>query len=375
MTLVTDQIAGFPSSVTKALLPPAVFYSTKPKSNRKSYLVMKPIISFALLGALFAVGAANAAVTDPVGYVTLGDTTAGQPSIKAQTDIVASIPLDQASVFAGTVASVAGNIITISGTPALGSFTGTPHVAKIEGGAKSGLVSLITANDATTVTVTVPTGDSLAGIVAGDAITIRPAWTLLKLATGNTLPAGTQLLAFGGSTPGINLASDAAYEWDGTAWTDLNSFDLANNVVLFTGESFVIRNGTNTPVTSFVVTGEVPTSNSRVVVSKLAAGVGQDNRLAYVSPVSEVIGVSGLGAALVSGDQLLVFNNGSAGINKAASSVIEWDGSAWTDLDTFDNVTNTFSLVGGNGYVIRKGSAAAVSDVVWSDAPTYVPTL
>ncbi|MGB6220888.1 hypothetical protein [Haloferula sp.] len=47
-----------------------VFSSTSSDSKLKTYNVMKPIIPFALLGALFAVGA-NAAVTDPVGYVTI----------------------------------------------------------------------------------------------------------------------------------------------------------------------------------------------------------------------------------------------------------------------------------------------------------------
>jgi len=328
-----------------------------------------------LLAALLAVGAAHAAATDPVGYVSLGDTTVGQPAVKANTDVTVAIPLDKPAAFAGTVASVAGNVITISGTPALGTFTGTPpYIAKLESGAKGGLNGLITANTANTVTIAVPPGDSLTGVLAGDAITIRPAWTV-KGALGSAVPAGTQLLGFSGVTPGINLAADIVFEWDGANWIDTNSFDPADNAVLYTGESFVVRNPTGTPISSLVISGEVPTSNSRVIISKFNPGVGQDNRVAFVSPVGEVIGSSGLSGISAAGDQILIFNNNSAGINKASSNVIEYDGSAWIDTNSFDDVTTTFQLVGGNGYVLRRVGAAPVGDTFWSNQPDYVTNL
>lgn len=335
---------------------------------------MKPIIPSTLLAALLAVGAAHAAATDPVGYVSLGDTTVGQPAIKAHTDVAVAIPLDKPAAFAGTVASVAGNVITISGTPALGSFTSAAHMAKLESGTKSGLNGLITANTANTVTIAVPAGDSLTGVVAGDAISIRPAWTVLAT-FGSTLPVGTQILAFSGNTPGINLAADIAYEWDGSNWLDSFTFDVADTAVLYTGESFIVRNPSNTPIASLVVSGEVPTSKSRIVVSNLAPGTGQDNRLSYVSPVNEIIGQSGLTAISSVGDQILVFNNNSAGLNKAASFIAEWDGSVWFDAFTFDDITNTFALVGGQGYVLRRASTAPGGDTIWADQPEYVGSL
>ncbi len=336
---------------------------------------MKPIIPSTLLAALLAVGAAHAAATDPVGYVSLGDTTAGQPAIKPNTDVAVAIPLDKPAAFAGTVASVAGNVITISGTPALGSFTATPNIAKLESGAKTGLNGLITANTANTVTITVPTGDSLTGVIAGDAISLRPAWTVVGT-FGTTLPAGTQILGFSGNTPGINLASDLVYEFDGSNWVDAIFGDTVDNNVFYTGESFVIRNNAATPIASLVVSGEVPTTNSRVIVSRFAgAPNGQDNRVAYVSPVNETIGDSHLGAISTPGDQILAFNNNAAGINKSSSTIVEWDGADWVDAIFGDTVTNTFNLVGGQGYVLRRAAAAPVGDTIWADQPSYVGSL
>lgn len=340
---------------------------------------MKPIIPFALLGALLAVGAADAAATDPVGYITLGDPTG--PSIKANTDVSASIPLLRAPLFAGTVASVSGSEITITGaaftaSPAAGSFapsSGKPYLIQIGNGgsnAKAGLIALITSNTATAVTVSVQAGDSLAGIVSGDPITIRESWTVANLFESNPVPAGTQVLGFSGAVPGINLAADLIYEFDGTGWVDTNSFSSADNVAIFPNESFVIRNASASPITSLVITGEVNTSNSRTVLP--ASGVTQDIAFSFFGSVGEVIGTSGLGAISTAGDQILLSDNSLAGQNKAASTIIEFDGSAWIDTNSFEDVSATFKFEPGVGYFLR---AAASGDRVHSNLPDYVPGL
>ncbi|MDB6079513.1 MAG: hypothetical protein JWO82_3260, partial [Akkermansiaceae bacterium] len=141
---------------------------------------MKSIYPYALLGALFAVGAASAATTTttPVGYVSLGDTTAGQPAVKANTDSIISIPLARESDFTGTAASVAGNVVTIAGTPAWTAtqFTATPYYFVVTGGAQQGLIGLVTANTTNTVTVSTVAG-SLAGVDATSTVVLTKAWT------------------------------------------------------------------------------------------------------------------------------------------------------------------------------------------------------
>ena len=337
---------------------------------------MKTYIPYSLLLAGAASGlalGAETAYTTPVGYVSLGDTTVGQPAVKANTDVLVSIPLNRSSVFQGVSASIVGNMITFTGT-SFGSFTATPHVIKIETGVKSGLSALISANSNTSVTVALPAGESLTGVTTLDSISIRPAWTLLST-LGATLPAGTQVLSYSGIASGINLGADLIYEFDGTNWLDGFTFGIADNVVLYPGESFIVRNNSASPIASMVLSGEVPKSRSRVIVSNLAPGTGQDNFVTYVSPVNENIGASSLGSVSTAGDQVFEFDNGLAGINKSASSIVEWDGVNWLDGFTFGIVDATFSFQGGKGYIVRRASGAPGGDTTWSDQTTYFPSL
>ncbi len=332
---------------------------------------MKPYIPYSILAAALACGMAQAVTsyTTPVGYVSLGDTTVGQPAIKANTDVLVSLPLDRAPVFQGVSSSISGSTINFTGT-SFGDLTTTPHVAKIEGGTKSGLTGLITVNTGTSITVQLPTGESLTGVTASNGISIRPAWTLAT-AFGTTLPAGTQLLAFSGTSSGINLSADLLYEFDGTDWLDGFTFDPANNVVVYPGESIFVRNNSASAITSLVVTGEVSTSNSRVLISNLAPGTGQDNYISFISPVDEAIGLSALGSIATPGDQVFEFDNNAAGINKSASYIVEWDGTNWLDGFTFDIVDTTFNFQGGKGYIVRRSAGAPGGDTVWSNLATY----
>ena len=336
---------------------------------------MKNILPF-LFGAVLLPIAAQAVTTTSniVGYVSIGDTTVGQPSVKANTDVFVSIPLDRSTAFAGTVASVAGNVITLSGTPGLGTYSDptNPHWIKMQNGAKSGLIALITANDASSVTVSAPVGDPLSGIVPGDKISIDEAWTVLEV-MGTSVPPLTQVLGFSGSFTGQNPAADLIYEFDGTNWIDTNSFEIADNTVLFPSETFIIRNQSASPITGLVITGQVPLAYQRTVVA--SSGTGTDNLSSYFGAVGEVIGTSGLSAIANALDQILAFNNNAAGQNKAATSIIEYDGAAWIDTNSFEDVTNTFKLESGVGYIFRRANTSPAGDAIWTDQPDYVSGL
>jgi len=305
--------------------------------------------------------------------VSLGDTTPGQPAVKANTEVRISIPLDRESVFSGTVSSVSGSVITISGTPNLASLIAEPHVIKIQDGSAEGLVALVTANTTNSVTVSLQAGDSLTGVGSGTSIAIQKAWTVSTFLSGGSIPVGAQLFAFSGSTAGILIAPDLIFEYDGANWVDTNSFESADNVVLYPGEGYVLRNPTATPIESLAVSGVVPTSNSRVIIPNLAPGVGQDVPFGFLSPIDEIVGVSGLGFTV--GDQILSFNNSTAGIVKAPTAILEYDGADWVDTDSFEAVTTTFPLVGGASYVYRRAAAAPGGDIVWSNEQSYIPSL
>ena len=335
---------------------------------------MKTYLSYSLILAAAASGMASGAetaYTAPVGYVGLGN-TAGI-AIPAKTDMSVAIPLDQPSLWAGTVASVSGNVITLTGTT---GFTlnqwvsaATPYVAKITSGAKSGQMALITASNATTLTVAFQNTDSLASIVSGDRVTISLAWTIKNFFAGNTLPDNIEFSLWEGVAFGTDNAPDKVYYYFGGSWYDSSNDVVSDSVVLYPNEGFKLRNTTNTGIAKITVTGQVPVSNSRVF-SRGAAGA-QDTRISCFSPVDEPIATSGLGAA--DNDQLLVWSVLQTGTDNAPAAVYYKFGSAWYDSANDADVTATLKLKAGLGYVYR--AAAGTASSTSSNLPDYVPSL
>jgi hypothetical protein len=272
-------------------------------------------------------------------------------------------------VHAGTVSSVSGNVITLSGSPGLGNLTSVPHTLNITSGTGIGIVALITANTANTVTVSVASGDSLTGVVSPNTITISPSWTVLSF-LGNAMPVGATLFTYPASGP-RNSSAEGVYEWNGTNWIDnVNTGESADNDALYPGETFVLRNPTNTPITSFVISGEVPMANSRIVVGANGAA-GGDKAISFFSPVNQPIGTSGLTAFAQNGDTVYGFNNNSSGRNKSATSVHEFIDGNWIDQVNTGEPDNTFSLGAGQGFIFRRPGAR--SQVVWNSPQAYLP--
>jgi uncharacterized protein (TIGR02597 family) len=343
---------------------------------------MKPLYStiLALLAAASGAFAQTSASTTPVGYVSLGNT--GGTALPNNTDITIAVPLQNPSAWTGLVSSVdAGTgVVTLSGSP---GFTtnqwvpgagNDPYVLTVQSGSNSGLVGLITANDAGAVTVSLPSGESLTGIVSNDTVSIRKAVTPSSLLAGNTLPSGIQLLIFDG-TSGQNPAFSNSFSYDSGSWTDDTTLDDVTHSLLYPGEGLGLRNQSGTDISNLTVSGEVPTSNNRSVFTVTSGTVGQDLFFSYFSPVGEIIGSSGLSSLVSSGDQLLEFDNTATGINKAFSNSYSYDSGTWTDDTTLDDVTNTLVLKGGVAYALRLQAGATNGSYVWSDQPSYVSTL
>jgi uncharacterized protein (TIGR02597 family) len=337
---------------------------------------MKTKISYSLLAAAMACGMAQGqttAYTTPVGYVTLGDTTIGQPSVKGNTDVLLTATLERPAVFAGLVSGVTGGVtIDIQGTPGLtASIVATPHVAKITSGSKAGFYALIASNDTDSVTVTLPTGQSLSGVVSGDKVEIRPAWTASSFFAGSNLPADTELYQFSGVSPGINVASDFIYVYDGTSWLDAGTGDPVDPVI-YPGEQFVLRNVAAAPIPALVVSGEVPRLGVTNVITNFGPGQ-QDLPFGVLSPVNQTLAQAGLISVASADDELNIYDNSLAGINKAASILLVFDGVDWLDAGTGDPVGPAFSIKSGDGFVYRR--AAGKPTVNWTSVPSYLPSL
>ncbi len=333
----------------------------KPKS-------IQSLLAVALLapGALFA---QTTATTTPVGYVSLGDTTAGQPACKAETDVFISIPLSKPAVASGVATSINSGTNTITASAAaFGDFTTTPHVVTITSGAAKGLVALISASTATTIGLSLQPGDSINGLAVSDTFSISPAWTVLGL-LGTDLPVGVSLLTLPASGA-PNPSAEGIYDWDGTNWVDnVVTGAPADNDVLFPNETFILRNASQTPIASLIVSGEVPVYGSRVHIA--ASSGATDYAVSYFSPVSEGIGSSGLSDVASIGDSLLGFDNNAPGFNKSASIILDYDGAGnWIDNVVTGEPDNSFPLGQGVGYIYRRVGSAPASN--WSDLQNFI---
>lgn len=352
--------------VTKQSPQPAAFFSTKPKSTPKSYLVMKPIIPFALLSAFFAVGAAKAASTTPVGYIThsIAGNTSGNPSGAAT---YLSATLVQPTEFAGTSTATpsGGSVITFSsGVPT--TFNGA-YVLEIAGGGSEGWWSAVISSTSTSITI----ADAFPqGLPANVAVTVRKFNTVKSLLGANT--AGLNPFD-GGATqadeiqflnPSTGAVSAVSYLPETISglpdeWFDFVAGVSADNYPIAPGEAVrVVRFGSS--ALSFTSSGEVKTTKTQVdvvpaenwIAQPLAAG-GSFGSMNFFSQMVKFDG------GTTPNDVIDVLNP-----DQTSSSYVALDetlGGGYV-LD-FVGGTDATSVVvpEGVGYVFRRDSSQAAS--------------
>ncbi len=337
---------------------------------------MKKIIltaAVSLVGSLYS--QAQSVVTDPVGFVSV--------TVPAQSDAALGTPLGRANEYQGVIQSISGNVITVAGTPGWvasqflyvnGSQPKT-YYARIDSGVREGLIAPITANTTTTITITVPIGDDLNGVLTnavnttGDSISIAPYWTIASLISG--VPAGTQVFLYPSildptTQAATNQSPSAIYVYSGSNW--LKSGINSDDVTLPPMVGFTLRNNSASPLV-VSITGSVPMATNRMVLRTVAAGAKQDQRIFFNSPVPEIIGNTGLGTA--AGDQLFIIDNSIPGKNKSSTTTLTWTGSTW--LQGFTNVTQTFQIQPGTSFILRKAqTAGGATNFVSSHLQSYL---
>lgn len=316
--------------------------------------------------------------SDPVGFVTV--------SVPASSDAILAVPMYRTAAFKGVIQSISGgNTIEVAGTSpgwtanqfvqSLPTQTNT-YAVLLATGTKEGMIAKVTANGGNTVTVQFDAGDDLTGVKTeavdgagnGDHIDIIPYWTPSSLFSG--LPtSGIEVSFVSLADVGVNLAPSTIFELAGANWLDQNTAENVNHAPLGFGYAFVLRNSTASPV-SISIVGSVPMTKHRGYLKTLAANIPQDNRVGYLSPIPEVIGNVGLGTT--AGDELHVYDNTATGFNKAPVQILEFTGSLWLDQNTAANVTTTFLLQPGQGYLLRRVGTPTPSAYVWSDLPSYL---
>ncbi len=335
-----------------------------------------------LLSLFLLAAVAHATVTaysPPVGGMTT--------SAAGTTDSFMSVALAQPAAWVGTVASVSGSDITVSGTPGWGTnafASGTFYYVRLLNGAQAGHFFSVTANGSGDVTVD-NAGLNLSVINAGDTMEIVPYWTLGTLypagragisftATTSLLSRQTVLLFFDSTVTGINRSASSSYYFYNGAWRKVGqstatSFD---NTIVYPDAYYIQRN-TAAP-TSLVYTGRVqPGYLGTILVG--AAGTANDNFVALAYPVdvtldqltmapSSFVATTSL---LSTQDQLLYFSPSVTGINRSADFVYYYYNGAWRrkGASTATNFGSTV-LTAGSGFIIRKVANAATVPWVFS---------
>jgi len=322
----------------------------------------------------YAFGAATA-YTTPVGYVSLGKSTGD--AIPANTDVHVSLTLDRATAYSGLISSVSGagsNTINLQGTPALGSLTSTPHVVKITSGVDVGFYALISSNDASSLTVTLPAGLALSGVVSGDKIEVSEAWTAINFFESATIPADAELYIYGSAVAGINHSAVLLLAWDGGQWLDESTGDPINPV-LYPGEAMVVRTAV-TPMTSFTLTGQVPTAGlTNLLTHYGAASEYQDMEMSVCSPIDQTLTQTGLIVTARDSDELYIYDNSGTGFNQSASALYAFDAGSGSYLDesTGDPIDPSTILKSGTSLVVRRAPNInpAPVNTKWTFVPNY----
>ena len=350
-------------------------------------------------------------ITEPVGFTRI--------NCLGNSDTFVGMPFTRPPEFVGTIQSVSGNTIVVSGTPwTAGQFvyaTGTQpnRYYMLVGPAGTtnpteGRTFFITGNSSNTLTLET-TPDELGGTPAGAQLLVIPYWTLNSVfpashanasftPTVSTRDFKTQILIPANGATGVNLANAQVYFFSNNVnnttgnigWRVVgdNTADHGDDP-LGPGGSFVVRNLNAAPTLSLVSAGAVLTKRLSIPLTAPTSGSqGQDKAVSMVRPVEVTLTNTGLWPADDSfvattntndfKDRLLVYNNAQAALNKAPSAVYFYSDNVNSSTSNFgwrlvgDNTTphDNDVIPLGAGFTVRKAGNGGQT-VIWTNAPTY----
>ena len=350
-----------------------------------------------LLPAILILGLATCSHADEVASRIVGYNVVDCP---AGSDTIVSVPFHLPASFSGAVngtPSANGSEVTItpkaSPTFAANEFTTEAHYVQFVGaGARAGWTFAVSSHTASSITIDAGSED-LSDLADGDRFEVIPHWTLAtlfpqatqtalhqsdsKLSTGRK----SRILFFDETTAGISLAPDRVYFLTADGWFQSTAgLPAADDVVVPPGKAFVIRHPATETATEFIPHQVVVESSWSAPLEVRAAG-RQDNAVALVRPIPVKLSDLGLGAAFEESadnagpnraDELLVYDNLQAAVNKAPSKVYfraagEWrldDGSTYPPADDHEVLPST-------GLVVRKAAGASDDTLRWLNTPTY----
>lgn len=327
--------------------------------------------------------------TVPVGFNTV--------TCLPNSDTYCSVPFAQTWDFQGTVSgtpSVVGEQATITpqGTVAwTENQFATLYFVRFLTGAKAGMYFQILSNTAGALTIDLAGGD-LTGVANGDGLAVSKLWTLgtlLPPATQTTVVVSTNTLGSGRRTEilipdihgsGTNLAPSRKFFINAGVWKEATTgFPVSDNFIIPPDAYFIVRhNNVNiTAATTFTATGIVELNPIAIPLATLP-GAKQDNavfsgrpvpvRLADLDLISSGAFVGSAGTlGNQRRDELLVFDNSVASVNKSTSATYFYNSttSDWRQATTGFPVANDVEISPSSGILIRKYQSVGGVTSIW----------
>ncbi|MFC7339103.1 hypothetical protein ACFQY0_18060 [Haloferula chungangensis] len=323
---------------------------------------MKPLIPFALLGAILAVGA-NAATTDPVGYISHTIST-GSPSLTVLSPTLVQ-PVEYSSV--STVSPSGGSTITLpAGVP---SDFNTGDVLEITDGESEGWWSTVVSSTDTTIVIF---DEFPAGLDAATPISVR-AHNTIQSFLGDNNPG---LAPFDGATgdevqilnPDQSLvqiafvpAAVSGAAEDG--WYNLVTLAPEGDRVIEPGSAVIIKSSTSAELT-FQSTGAVKLTDTQVDLFPGLTLVGQ------VDAVGATLGEMNLATQLnqfdgsnSDFDEFQILNSDQSLTQYAALAPgVAGPEAVMANLVTTADATNII-IEGGTGAILKRDASQAASSI------------
>ncbi len=361
-------------------------------------MLHKKLVPLTLAVCLSSVlcGFAQTSVTsDPVGFTTT--------SCLSNSDTYVSIPFTRPPEFTGTIQSLTTDTMTVNGTPGwptnqfvYAAGTQAKHYYVLLGNGsnpKEGHRFPVISNTANSLTVdTTAAGETLSGVTANTQITVIPYWTPASIfpasdanvsftPTTSTSAYETQLLIPAVAPAGQYLYS-ATYFYSSNIDGSTSGWHLVGDNTTEHGDDplssdnyFIVRNNNNAPTLPLTAAGSVLMKALAVplITSPMQA---TDNPVAIVRPVDVPLNHTGLAPgdrSFVQGDQLLLFDNATASLNKTPSKTYVFtDGWKLSPDLTTDHGNDV--IPAGSAMLVRKGTSST-GTVFWTNYPTYVSGL
>ena len=332
---------------------------------------------YAIIGPNIATISGTVTVTNGSTAVTA---TAGLSSMVAGDELVVNgLAYNVASVTSDTAAVLSRAYTGTTGSGLTATFDHSP---------KEGSYYTVTANGTNSLTVNL-NGDSLGTVAAGTSVSLIPYWTLGTafpaanagtsfIASTSTKARGTQILMPNLTSTGINLSAAAVYFFLNGEWVlSTDTANSYNDVILLPSTYFTVRNAST--ATTFTPSGGVY-MNRLTIPLDTASNSQQDNAVAVPRPTTVTLNDLGLiasGAFTPSAstkaraDQLFLYDNTVASINKSASAVYYYYNGAWRSANDSSSDYGTTPIPYGVGITIRKAVTSNSITSFWQNTRNY----